>query len=399
MWNYFKIELMQFFLSKKNFAVYVVFMMGIVFFSFRLAPDYDPIEKIDEEEIQARYDSRNAFLAESQFSSNPMVYYARSIFETINPLDGERLRALKEEDWATYAAKTASWYEETNWITQGSSDFFYNPRYYSYGNAFAEMDGFYGYSAASVTMHAYAEADYALSRNVLDGRTAWQTLERLWMNYLPYILLATGLFLIVDIITKDRHNPTVLRGFPIANWKRMVVKMGVAYMGVAALWLPIMIGFLFVGLQFGFGSLHMPVTTYELLPKDEMIHHFSTMTLRQFFTQVLFLHFLWVSALIGLVFLVSVLVYQEMLTIVLGLLFIFAEFIYFSRAAGKLWDVQQLPFTYSQVGQIVTGMRKFYYETPLVEYATGCYLVGGCAIVAFAFTFLCMLNRRFALIR
>ena len=55
MWGYVNFEFKQFFTNKKNIAVLALLTFTAIFYAFRLAPAYDPIEKVSYDEIEATY--------------------------------------------------------------------------------------------------------------------------------------------------------------------------------------------------------------------------------------------------------------------------------------------------------------------------------------------------------
>ena len=103
-----------------------------------------------------------------------------------------------------------------------SGELFYNPLYYTYDNDFGHADGHYGYGYTGSRFTGYVEGDSELSMELFEERTALQTLQRLLNSYLPIVLFISCIFLSVDIVLKDRRNPSLLKGFPIADWKKLL---------------------------------------------------------------------------------------------------------------------------------------------------------------------------------
>ncbi len=224
---YFKFELSQFVKNKKNIAIYVLLLFLACFYALNIAPSYEPIEKVDAKEIEARYLSREAFL--STFSNDPdrfvgMAGYGLAIYPQWNRLEKARLDALNDNKLKKYSKATSEWYIYSNNLIYGSDLYFYSPGYYTHGNLYAAEDGYYGYLYSASRYQGYAEGKSKLSLNVFEERTALQTLQRLLHSYLPMILMICCVFLTVDIVLKDRMNPSLLKGFPISDWKKIVGK-------------------------------------------------------------------------------------------------------------------------------------------------------------------------------
>lgn len=404
MWAYLKFEVVQFFTNKKNIAVYVLLLCAALFYAIKVAPTYDPIEKVDADEIEARYLTRAAFLTEMEGRNlrfaHPAVRMAVEIFTYVNPIDERRLEALETGDLQSYAQATGEWYEVTNGFTHNSGNFFYNPRYYAYGSQYANDDGFYAYLEAAKRYKQFAESKEPLSIALFEQRTAWQTVERLLKGALPLVLILSALLLAVDIVTKDRLHPTVLRGFPIADWKKLSIKGFVALIGAVALVLPLAAGFFIIGWQSGFGSLSIPVPTYIADYKmQQQQGYFDVMTLGHFLASCALLLVLWFSVIIAIVLLCSVIVRNEVVNLGIGLLIIFAEYFYFSRGIGFMWPVEKLPTSYIQVGQVVTSLRNFYYNTEQMSVTLGVQLLSIVMLTTLALALMMTLNKRFKLLK
>lgn len=403
MWRYFKFELFQFCTNKKNIAVYLLLLFIVLFYAFKVAPAYDPIEKVDYDEIEARYLTRETFLQEMASKDNsdahPLVWMAIEVFNNINPIEKRRLDALNSEDLKNYAAATGEWYDLTNRFTYRNDAFYYNPRYYTYGSQYANEDGFYAYYDFSERYKAFATADYELTIEQFEQRTALQTLERLLKGPLPILLIISSLLLSVDIVTKDRRNPTLLKGLPIADWKKLLVKGAVAFVGSVTLGLPIIIGLVILGIQFGFGHFGLPVPYYNYSYFGQLDDLFAVMNLGTFLAQCFGLLCMWFVVIITLVLLSSVIFRNEILTLGLAMLLIFAENFYFSRGVGYVWEIEHYPTSYIQIGQVVSRLRNFYYNDMEMNIQLGVVLLAISTIVLLILTLCISLNKRFKLIK
>lgn len=402
MWSYFKFEFKQFFTNKKNLAIYFLLAFATFFYVFKIAPTYNPIESVDYDEIEARYLTRQEFLdhMEGQDLNNvhPSVIYAIEIFKEINPIDKGRLDALDEGNFKKYADLTSDWYYFTNSITYRNEVFSYNSKYFIKNNKYAEDDAFYAYLEA-VRYDAYSKADYELSLEIFEQRTALQTLERLLKGVLPIISIVCVLLLSIDIVKKDQRHPSILKGFPISDWKKLLVKMFVALLGSMVLFVPLIVGVFIIGLQSGFGNFNLPSPVYAAHLDWRVDGKFEMMTLGTFFGQSFILLFTWFIVMINVVLLCSIIFRSEMVNFAVGLLLIFGENFYSSRYVGYFWDVQNYPTSYIQVGQIVSKRRNFYYMNNDLDFTLGLQLLLGLAGVVIFLMILIALNRRYKLIK
>ncbi|MDM5248441.1 ABC transporter permease [Lysinibacillus sp. G4S2] len=403
MFSYFKFEFKQFFTNKKNIAIYFLLAFATFFYVFKIAPTYNPIENVDYDEIEARYLTRQEFLdhmeGQDLIGLHPSVFYAIEIFKQINPIDKGRLDALDEGNFKKYADLTSEWYFLTNSITYRNEAFSYNSRYFTKNNKHAEDDAFYAYLDHAVRYDAYSKADYELSLEVFEQRTALQTFERLLNGVLPIILIVCVLLLSIDIVKKDQRHPSILKGFPISDWKKLLVKMFVALLGSVVLFVPLIVGFFIIGLQSGFGNFNLPSPMYAAHLDWRKDGKFEMMTLGTFLVQSLTLLFTWFIVIINVVLLCSIIFRNEMVNFAVGLLLIFGENFYASRYVGYFWDIQNYPTSYIQVGQIISKRRNFYYMNNDLDFTLGLQLLFGLAGVVIFLIILIALNRRYKLIK
>ncbi|MEK4699139.1 ABC transporter permease [Solibacillus sp. FSL R7-0668] len=403
MWGYLKFEFKQFFTNKKNLAIYFLLAFAAIFYAIKIAPAYDPIEKVDREEIEARYLTRQEFIDGMEGRDlrdvHPMTVEAFYMFSDVNPLDKKRLETLDAGDLKNYAQVTSDWYFLTNYMTYYNEHISYNARYYVKDREMADAKGFYNSLEQYVRYGAYADADYELSINQFEQRTALQTVERLLIGPLPVILIICTLLLAIDIVTKDRLHPSVLKGFPIADWKRLLVKMFVAFIGSIALFIPLFIGFIIIGMQAGFGHFQLPSPVFTTTVQWQQNGSFDMMTLGTFFAQSVSLLLLWFIVVIGVVLLCSVLFRQEMVNLAIGLLLIFGEKFYLSRGVGYFWDIEHYPTSYIQIGKIVSKYQNFYLASDPLNYLLGIQLLAIVAGIVLILTLVISLNKRFKLIK
>ena len=393
MWTYLNLELSQFIRNKKNIAVYVILLFLSCYFALKITPAYMPIEKVDASEIEARYLTRAEFLDQVQISpgTHPMTIFAASIYPEWNKYDKKRLDALKAHNYKRYAEATYKWYEYADKIifNMGSGILFYNPGYYTYGNNYATYDGHYGYLYSASRYKGYAEEKFDLSIDVFEERTALQTLQRLLDSYLPRILLVSCIFFTVDIVLKDRRNPTLLRGLPLSDWKRIIIKGLVSLMGSIMTIVPLAVGFLIIGFRYGFGDLTLPVPVFR--------GEFSNVMMWEYLLQNVLLIVFWFLFIISLLLFTSVMLKNEFSNLFLGCVFVFAEFAYYARGVGAFGNIHWYPTTYVQTGQIISGYRNYLYASDGLTFERGLLILGICICICLVFTFHISNRRKFKL--
>ncbi|MEI4770984.1 ABC transporter permease [Psychrobacillus sp. FJAT-51614] len=395
MWAYFKWEFRQFFTNKKNIAVYVILLFLALYFAFKVAPIYEPIEKVDVAEMEARFTTRDDFIKSVGNKTNvhPAVGYALAIFPQWNELDKARIEAIANKDYLKYVEATAEWYKYSDAIIVNSGQLFYNPLYYTYGNDFGHADGHYGYGYTGSRFTGYAEGNPEFSLELFEERTALQTLQRLLNNYLPIVLFISCIFLSVDIVLKDRRNPSLLKGFPIADWKRLCMKGLIAFIGSVMSFIPLCVGFVIIGLQNGFGDFSLPVPIYSYIEKT-----FTNMSMGTFILKNALFISVWILFFIAIILLLSLIVKAEFINLFVSLIVIAAEWLYSNRGMGAFTDIQRYPTSYVQVGQIISGYKNYIYESLHLTYQNGLIIVGSCTLIMMVFTLIVSQSKRFKLI-
>ena len=367
--NYIKWELVAFFSNRKNLILYAILVVTSLYYAVYIAQTYQPIESVNKSEIQARYNDRKEFLKGTiTEGTHPNAVYAYLVYPEWNRLDGERLSALADGNLQSYAQATHEWYKYSDGQLYKNNLLRYNPGYYTYGNMFATQDAHFAYLYSAERYGKYASANYTLNLNVFEERTALQTLQRMLESILPYVLLISCLLLCNDLVLKDRKHASIVNGFPMTPFKRMILKGFVGLIGSITSIVLFFPAFLVIGFRDGFGSLRLPA----------VIHHYNHLNLGTFdsisiglyltknFVMLLF----WFILIIGLVLLISIILKNEYINLTIGVLF-FLEITYYQR--GNIIEdwLGYLPTSYVQSGEIISGHRNYFLVTESLGFGKG----------------------------
>lgn len=397
---YLKIELTKFFTNRKNLAVYILVAACALFYAIKIAPFYDPIEKVDNDVMQAAYDTRLAFLESRKQKNNlhahPAVIHAMFQFMSWNSLEVKRMAALEKNDLKEYAYFTNKWYIFADKQTYTTGYYSYNPRYYTYGNREAHEQGHLAYLSTATRYGKYVILDKKITIDVLEERTANQTIYRLLESYLPYVFYIGCLLLTVDIVLQDRRNPSLLRGYPIADWKKIFAKGIIAFVGSIALIIPMLIAYFIIAMQSGFGSLQLPI---PVMIEENYKPAFDTITLGQYFVQVGLLILGWFAVIISLILLLSVTIRQELANLAGGVFLIFSEKFYIDEGLGYFKPVENYLPTYTQVSKVVTNVKGFFYEAEGIVFLSGFTILTTTAFILMIITLGITLIRRYRFIK
>lgn len=252
-------------------------------------------------------------------------------------------------------------------------------RNYSAPSQFRGMDINHAYSQTQERYLGYFESELPITYQLIEQKTALQTIQNFLLSSAVLLIIFCAIYFSSDMLTKDRHYPSVLQGLPIA-WYRLInlkslVAFGYSLFIISGLFA---IALLIVTLLNGFGSFNIPVVTTEIT--DEPSYEggnphlgFNTIPMGLF----LLLTFLFIPALIYLFIRInaifSLLLKNTWIVLMLSSILLFSEFIYFSRTTRELFgvDISLFPQTYFDIGKIVTGEKLYLLNHLTMSYEKG----------------------------
>ncbi|AQP52931.1 hypothetical protein CBF34_05940 [Vagococcus penaei] len=384
--TYFKFECRSFFLSKKNIAIYLLLFCFSLFYWLNIEANYHSKEEVLPSEISARVNNREKFVNRINPNDDlhPEVRMVLTLWPPIIEVDKNRLDALEKEEWQKYAENTAKWYEI-------ETPKYKNPRYYTYGNYYANMDEYFGRESNKTKMLAYsqpAQKKY-LTLNVLNDKTAWQSLVRATFYWLPVLLMLVTLFFSMDLISKDRKHYSIHSNIPISQTKRLLTKISVTFLGVLVSLIPLASGFIGIGMTNGFGSLHLPVS---ILYRDVVPKTLSIQTYLGYFSLYMLL---WILCLIVLSLLLGLWIKNEVILLLVLSVIPFVDISYNKVGFGDIYPIiAWLPTSYTRIGEVLTGYRCFTWLLPVDNHFLGLQVLSVTLIVLLGFLWLVTRKKR-----
>lgn len=380
--NYFLFELQQLIKSKKTIGLWclLVILAGVYSFHDR---QYRPIERIDKNEMEQRYLTRQSFLEEQ--AENPSDHWSATMavgmFEPWNQAEGQRLAALDAKDWQKYAEATSQWYQLSLAYTDNEIIFF-TPDYYTYQNYYAAYDGKYGYASTAKWMESASKLpNKKLSKNVLEQKTGIQSVQRAFVSFLPFVFLGVTLFLAIDSLTKDRRHKSLFLSLPVTVddvlWAKTAALFLVSTLMMSSTLVLIWFG---VGCQFGFGSLDLPVSilssAFDARYPIDTIDAFYTQPIGSFLLQCLgvglFLQLIYIRGIL----LLSTLWRSELANLLIAGLGVISPLIFQRRWFSAFLDKSANVYLYQNYGQILSGYSRFYFGSAKFELSKGLLLFG-----------------------
>lgn len=216
--------------------------------------------------------------------------------------------------------------------------------------------------------------------HIIQEKTAWQQIHLFFLNWGPLILGASAIFLVSDVVTRERQEKTQRAGIPY-NWKKQLFVQSLAafsfvllisILGLVAFWA-------INGVMFGFGNLSMkiPLYTYstDFVTNQDV---FGLMTIGTFIKKIFPYFFILTYLLIRLSTLFS-LWFKHDVVVMLGSFFVlFFEKLYFDRRMQGIFGIPLgfFPQTYFDYGKVVAGEKSYLLNTDSITVARGLLVLG-----------------------
>lgn len=362
---YFLTEWKIFVHNLKNRAVLFLFLAGTVIYALVVVPQQVPIEGVDVELIQDELSEGQHFLEnvsdDAQHSSTAQIYM--ELYPRLNEINQNRLNALEEEDYNTYIEETIQW--------MGVSPFAREPRleYFTYDQLFPEQEAAYFNNYTMGRYSAYLQGDNMLTLNVLEEKTALQSLQLALNGVVPFVLITMVVLYSNDILTVNKTHKTIVQSLPISFGKQLWTKTFVVLCGVClTLGISFLLWIILLGIRYGIGDWTLPVPVYGY-----SIHGSIQIMIPifQFLLQALVFFFLIALIFIRGIILLSLVLKNELVNLVVGVAAIFAENMYYMRGIGYFSHVSLFPPTFFKIGAALSGYQNHLYTTDIITFGTG----------------------------
>lgn len=365
--DYFLFEWRQLLRSKKTIGLFCLLMIYAIVYCFQ-QQSYRPIERVDKAEMTQRYQVRQAYL--DQQAETPSEHWSAGLaiaaFTPWNQAEKARLDALASGDWQAYAAATSQWYQVALAYTDDQS-IFYTPDYYTYKNYYAAYDGRFGYASTARLMDSYRQLpNNQLSQAVMEQKTGIQTVYRGMLDVLPLLFVCVTLFLSIDCLLKERKHRSLFLAFPMVAEDMLWTKTAAVMLCSALMMLSTMgVIWLGTGLQFGFGSVSLPVAIFSAdvdarYPIASM-EAFGTQSIGWFLCQcvatILLIQLIYTRGIL----LLSVLFRSELFNLLLVGFCLMTPLIFQHRWFSAFLDRSNNLYLYQEVGKILSGYSRFYF--------------------------------------
>lgn len=238
---------------------------------------------------------------------------------------------------------------------------------------FPEKDRDHLFRQTMLRYESYLTSDLPISYQMIEQKTAVQTVQNLFVTGLIYLLLFATIYLSSDVLIRDRKNRTVLQGMPIGWYRLINIKTLAAGVYVSLLFILLFIvGIGMLTLQNGFGymELKVPIT----VEGDSFgLISYETMRIGKFILLTLLGASLLIYLFLRLNMLLSLILKNEWLVLLISTLILFAERLYFARDLREIIgiEISHFPQTYFEIGKVLSGEKNFLVNLSTISYTKG----------------------------
>ncbi|MGO1356727.1 hypothetical protein [Alkalibacterium gilvum] len=208
-----------------------------------------------------------------------------------------------------------------------------------------------------------------LTFHMVHERTSLQQLHLFMIGKGPYVLLLILLFMISDVITKDRALRTQKAGVPI-NWFGYLLAQSLTALGFVTLFFTALfsIFILLNGLLYGFGSFAMPVGMIGEAGTTYLAPTLTTMEIGAFLLKSVPYLVLLMYGFTRLNTLFSLIIKHDIVTFIVSVFILLFPQLYYSAGTEKLLGVPMsfYPQSYYAFGDVITHRLAFPYDRGLL---------------------------------
>lgn len=276
----------------------------------------------------------------------------------------------------------------------------YPAKYYSFHNYYGDLDAAYHLTYTRDLYEELLAKGPVLTKNILEERTASQSLLRSLELGIPLIFLLAA-FAWGDLLIKDRKQATIAFSLPVSNAKKLGAKFLVGLsLPLLAFVIFSLLVFVTTGLMQGFGSLGMKTPIYTGYPSEQAIGElfaaeytqtsvFRLVPIWQLLAGTLCVFLVLAVGLLALSFFLSFFTRRETIAVLVLAGIAAAAYLPQERISG-LYDpfVTWLPWNYLQIPAIFSGYRQFWLGARYLTIERGVLLFGSIFVVAMACLFI-----------
>lgn len=372
MWTFFKHELKEFFTNRKNIAIYLLLFFLSLFYWLQIENNFEIIERVSRDELQASVNTKSDFLknVNREGTIHPDTQVAIETFPAIVENEEQQIELLDKKEYKQFAKVRSEWYEGYKLKP--------SPLYFKDGSSTANLTIFYNYSTMFNKLSSYSEMNEPINLAIINEKTAIQSLVRTMDYLLPIILVVIAFIFSMDLLARDRKHKSLVKGMPLTDGKKIVIKIIVAFLGTMSGLIPLSIGFIGIGLAHGFGYLNLPIGISYFQGKIPLLSemHFESIPASIYMLRFLLLICLLILVAILINLLLGMWIKNAYFLFIVTLGLPFIELFYNRPGYADIHPVHLLPTSYLHVGEIISGQRSLFWSGTQITFNFSLIVIG-----------------------
>ncbi|MFD1848537.1 hypothetical protein [Oceanobacillus bengalensis] len=257
---------------------------------------------------------------------------------------------------------------------------FHNKQYINFMESpFPSKDVDHLYYQTLLRYQGYLEQEHRITLPIIEEKTAVQVLKNNILHYVTYFIVFCAIFFSSDVVIRDRHNRSIVQGFPFSWYSVLNIKSFVAFSyTMIILVLLAALGMIFLTAQFGFGNFDIRVPILTLEKWNFSLEDYDTISIARFllltvsFIPILVYLFIRINVIFSLLF------KNQWVVLVLSTIMLVSERIYFTRTTRELFgiEISNFPQTYFDFGKVITGEKNFLVNVNTITFEKGLLVLG-----------------------
>lgn len=380
MMAYFRFQFHQLLTNRKNLAVIGIALVALICQFVFFPPNTTPVELPTATVLTRDRDKNIAFVNESH-GPNTAVWVPST--REFAKLETQMLTAQKQGKNKAYVRATINYLGFLRRYAANpdaqSSPFHYPLTYYYENRQCPDADAAYANVVLTQSLIPLAKQAHP-DVSTIHQQTFWQTLFRGALGGWLTALLLITILLANDLLTSEQRHRSIARSLPLSPWHAINTKT-LTVLGTLAGAVTLLIGVTAVCVIpfHGLGSLTTAISNFA---KNGSYAYVQPLALGSALLMMLGLTVLLMWLFIRLNLLCQLLFHNELIGLVLSVLLLFGEPLYFMQ--GLAFSVPQTAYylpSYMNPAAIVNGLQNFRYDTGQMTPLSGVIVIGSVIVL------------------
>ena len=365
------------FQNKKNLLFILFFLIAIFSFVFIILPNEEKIESFDVEKVDAEVkelESMQKARESRRHTGGPgsISFYSQNNYKQF--LQKGMLESFADENYRRFMNLRTYYLSSmlTGNINIDDEEMFPD-------SPFPIKDKGHYINKKVRENQAILDADIPVTYEMIEGKTALQTMVTIFLSFGPFLILFTAIYFSNDILVRDRKQTTTVQGLPVSWYRYLNTKSVVAFSYTVVVLIALMtLTLILLSITNGFGSFKMGVPFEEIDKSSALLaYDYQMMSILKFFALTFSFVPIFMFVFIRLNIIFSLLFKNEWIVLILSSFLLFSEQFYYARDKRELFSIgiEHFPQTFFEFGKIVTGEKNFLMNMETLNYGKGILLM------------------------